>query len=113
MFTVIKGKLVFSVKHMIWNSSKNAFIFHKSFSSMMECHNYLKKYLYTFNDEWIGTVDKNYLIATKIANNHLPLIKYMESKFKCSGVCKPALFFYTLDLSHGRPLTTCGYQLTK
>jgi hypothetical protein len=40
-------------------------------------------------------------------DNAIKLITYFESKYTCSGVCKPALFYYTLNLDKGIPSTTC------
>lgn len=37
----------------------------------------------------------------------IKIISYFESKYTCSGICKPALFYYTLNLNAGVPSTTC------
>lgn len=37
----------------------------------------------------------------------LKVLTYFESKYQCSGVCTPSLFYYSLDLSEGIPKTTC------
>jgi len=37
-------------------------------------------------------------------------MSYFESKHKCSGVCNPAYWYYSLDLSNGIPTNNCvGY----
>jgi len=40
-------------------------------------------------------------------------VKYVESTFKCSGICEKTLFFYSLDVENGRPLKTCGDTILK
>lgn len=35
------------------------------------------------------------------------MLSYFEGKYACSGVCQPALFYYSLDLQEGVPQMTC------
>jgi len=38
-------------------------------------------------------------------------MEWLENSYNCSGVCKTALFYVTLDLSEGRPMDTCSMAL--
>ena len=40
-------------------------------------------------------------------NNGAKILTYFESKYNCSGVCKPALFYWSLPLSYGVPSVNC------
>ena len=96
-------KKSFTGKNIIWNSVRSV-----SFVSMMECHEYfLKKSDLSILKEYFD-VD-----SLKVAKDHKTLIKYIEKKYKCSGVCKKALFFYSVELDQGRPMLTCGDTLLK
>mmetsp|Transcript_42212 Transcript_42212/g.57395 ORF Transcript_42212/g.57395 Transcript_42212/m.57395 type:complete len:97 (+) Transcript_42212:364-654(+) len=46
-----------------------------------------------------------------ISDTTKSVMEWMESSYRCSGVCKTALFYVTLDLSEGRPLDTCSMAL--
>jgi hypothetical protein len=35
------------------------------------------------------------------------LLNYFEQKYTCSGICSPALFYYSLPLTEGVPSATC------
>ena len=35
------------------------------------------------------------------------LVKFMESKYKCSGMCNKQLFYLTLDVTEGIPTQPC------
>jgi hypothetical protein len=35
------------------------------------------------------------------------ILGYFENKYTCSGACRPALFYYSLDLSKGAPTKNC------
>jgi hypothetical protein len=37
----------------------------------------------------------------------IDLVNYLEGEYKCSGVCDPGYFYWTLGLSSGIPTTTC------
>jgi hypothetical protein len=37
----------------------------------------------------------------------IKVITFFEAKYTCSGICNPALFYYTLDLSEGIPTSSC------
>jgi len=37
----------------------------------------------------------------------LAVLAYFEQKYECSGICESSLFYYELDLTAGRPKTTC------
>jgi hypothetical protein len=44
-------------------------------------------------------------ISTGIA-----ILTYFESKYTCSGICRPGLFYYSLTLDKSFPTTNClGY----
>lgn len=51
------------------------------------------------------------LVATNAYKTGLKFMNFFEAKFKCSGVCKPALFYWTRPLSDGRPTQTCMFYL--
>uniref|UniRef100_UPI0035C7275F hypothetical protein n=1 Tax=Enterococcus rotai TaxID=118060 RepID=UPI0035C7275F len=76
-----------------------------SFSSMMECQDFLsdKK-----DDPRYAPLFKKYDFPknqlSKIKKN---LIRYVESTFKCSGICTSAFFYYSNDISMGMPEKTC------
>lgn len=38
-------------------------------------------------------------------------MQFFEEQFKCSGLCKTALFYWTRPLSDGRPTQTCMLYL--
>lgn len=40
-------------------------------------------------------------------NTASKILGYFEAKYKCSGVCTPSLFYYTLDLTEGSPQEHC------
>ena len=37
----------------------------------------------------------------------IKILTYFENKYACSGVCTPALFYYSLQLNQGVPSDTC------
>lgn len=37
----------------------------------------------------------------------IQIMTYFEEKYKCSGVCNPALWYYSLELSYGIPVNNC------
>ena len=76
---------------------------------MMDCHdNYMEKAEHPDAAILTQYIDiKQFQIAT----DHKNLVKHIESTYKCSGVCKKAFFFYSLDVEHGRPLVTCGDEI--
>jgi hypothetical protein len=37
----------------------------------------------------------------------IKILKYFETKYQCSGICTPSLFYYHLELNEGIPSTTC------
>lgn len=42
-----------------------------------------------------------------VVDTGIKVIQYFENKYKCSGICTTALFYYSLDLSEGIPQNTC------
>ena len=86
---------------MVWMSMKSL-----SYNSMMECHENLVKKVDNPNLAVLKKfVDTDSL---KLASDYKSLISYIEKTYKCSGICKEALFFYSLELKEGRPLKTCS-----
>lgn len=51
------------------------------------------------------------LAKTKTYETGLKFMKFFEAQFKCSGICKPALFYWTRPISDGRPTQTCMIYL--
>jgi len=46
----------------------------------------------------------------KVIDTGIKLLTYFEGKYKCSGVCNPGLFFFSVNISFGIPQTNClGY----
>lgn len=43
----------------------------------------------------------------EIVENGFELLKYFESKYVCSGICTPSLFYYSLELETGIPNSSC------
>lgn len=44
-------------------------------------------------------------------NFALDFSSYFEDEYKCNGLCRPSLFFYSLHLEEGRPTETCLINL--
>jgi hypothetical protein len=40
-------------------------------------------------------------------NGSFTILKYFEARYTCSGLCDPALFYYSLDMSEGVPMKSC------
>lgn len=83
-----------------------------SFNSLMQCHDYYMDKVDSFTDS--GVFDFKMLFNTcrfVVAKSYKRMAMYVENTFECSGMCKPSLFFYSLDLKHGRPMHTCGYKV--
>jgi hypothetical protein len=47
------------------------------------------------------------LAKTKTFQTGLKFLEFFEQQFKCSGICKTALFYWTRPLSDGIPKNTC------
>ena len=43
--------------------------------------------------------------------NEWPLYQYLEDEFNCSGICRPALFYFSNPISFGPPKNTCLKQV--
>lgn len=43
----------------------------------------------------------------------MKFLGYFESKYKCTGMCSQALFYYRRDLSDGIPKETCLASLNQ
>lgn len=37
----------------------------------------------------------------------ISVLSYLESKYTCSGICEPGLFYFSLDVTEGIPDQTC------
>jgi len=47
---------------------------------------------------------------SKAIDTGVKILSYFESKYTCSGICNPSLFFWSLNLDKGVPTTNClGY----
>jgi len=44
---------------------------------------------------------------SKVSGVAISVLSYFEQKYTCSGVCRPAFFFYSLPLSTGLPSENC------
>jgi len=46
---------------------------------------------------------------SKIAgmNGLFTILTYFETKYTCTGVCKPTLFYYSIPINKGPPTTNC------
>jgi hypothetical protein len=93
------------------------------FEKFSECHKYLQaKYddntsansrllqaasasVSTGNVE--STENNSDIPKGKAIDTGIKILKYFEQKYECSGVCEPALFYYSLNLNKGIPSTTC------
>jgi len=79
-----------------------------SFDSLMQCHEY---YLDKVDVISKSIIDLKSIFRTDryiLAISYKQMALYVEKTFKCSGVCKKSLFFYSLDLKQGPPQVTCG-----
>ena len=79
---------------MIWKSTGTLF------TTFTSCSTALQTLANTGN----AAADKAKLIAL---NTAFTILTYFESKYKCSGICKTALFYYSIDLSAGMPTQNC------
>lgn len=41
----------------------------------------------------------------------MDFFSFFEGQYECSGLCTPALFYYSLDISNGRPYERCLIDL--
>ncbi len=47
---------------------------------------------------------------SKAIDTGVKILTYFESKYTCSGICNPSLFYWSLNLDKGLPTTNClGY----
>ena len=63
---------------------------------------------YFSNDDNNNEDDQDTTLKLAMATG---LMSYFEPLYTCSGICSTPMFFYSLSLSHGIPLTTCLYHL--
>lgn len=42
-----------------------------------------------------------------VLNFALDFSSFFENSYKCSGLCRPALFFYSVEIKEGRPMDPC------
>lgn len=47
----------------------------------------------------------------KITEEQKEFINFLETDYKCSGICEPSFFYITMDLKTGRPENTCALSL--
>ena len=66
-----------------------------TYSSFKDCSNYLV----TVNQQAKASAS-----ATKTA---VSFMSYFEKKYKCSGICNPAYWYYSLNISEGIPVKNC------
>jgi len=59
------------------------------------------------NNQNTPTDDYSYVPTGDIVDTGIKVIQYFEQKYKCSGICTTALFYYSLDLTKGIPRETC------
>jgi len=74
--------------YMIWKSTGTIFTKFVDCLALLEIA-YLKD----------KDLDPDEVAELTAANRAFSIVKYFESKYKCSGICKPPLFYYFLDLS--------------
>jgi len=43
----------------------------------------------------------------------LKILEFFEQKYACSGICNPALYYYSIPISKGAPTTPCLVFLRK
>lgn len=43
----------------------------------------------------------------KPSEKYITLIKFIEDRYKCSGLCTPSLFYLTLSVKEGPPTQAC------
>jgi len=76
--------------YMIWKSTGTLY------NTFTDCVVTLSNAVTTGN----AAAEKAKLLALDSA---ITVMKYFEGKYKCSSICKPALFYYSRPLSDGMP----------
>ena len=75
----------------------------KYYKSFSECNLHLQaKYVNNTDTSSKSDVPTGTTIETSVK-----VLEYFESKYQCSGICTPSLFYYSLNLDEGVPKTTC------
>ena len=75
----------------------------KYYKTFTECNKHLQtKYVNSTGTSTASDVPTGTTIETSVK-----VLEYFESKYQCSGICTPSLFYYSLNLDEGVPKTTC------
>lgn len=56
---------------------------------------------------YLVTVNSTAKAKASATSSAMALMSYFESKYTCSGICNPALWYYSLNLSVGIPTKNC------
>lgn len=64
-----------------------------------------------YDDEYYYDIDELAQDSVPINEDNKKFISYFENKYKCSGFCKPPLFYYTVSINQGPPTQGCFDQI--
>lgn len=73
--------------------------------SFTQCNKYLQEQAKLAKAN--GNSDFDYVPSGEATDIGLRVISFFESKYTCSGICNPGLFYFSLTLDKGVPTQGC------